>query len=257
MNRLTQLFSQKNEHILNVYYTAGFPSIDSVSRIAEALQSSGADIIELGMPYSDPLADGETIQKSSEAALKNGMNLDKIFNSVKELRSVCQLPIILMGYYNQLLQYGDKAFFKACKTSGVDGLIIPDLPLDVYESNYQSMINEYDLTISFLVTPQTSDERIKQASELSSGFLYVVSQSSITGAKGEISDSQIAYFDKVNNLKGDTPSLIGFGIHNKQTFNQACSYANGAIIGSEFIRVLERSNGDLSAVEEFVRKIKS
>ena len=140
MNRLTQLFSQKNEHILNVYYTAGFPSIDSVSRIAEALQSSGADIIELGMPYSDPLADGETIQKSSEAALKNGMNLDKIFNSVKELRSVCQLPIILMGYYNQLLQYGDKAFFKACKTSGVDGLIIPDLPLDVYESNYQSMI---------------------------------------------------------------------------------------------------------------------
>ena len=256
MNRLSELFKRKNNNILNVYYTAGFPHIDSVKGIANNLQKAGADIIELGMPYSDPLADGETIQKSSEVALKNGMNLDKIFDAVKELRQHCDLPVILMGYYNQLIQFGEDKFFQACKSSG-DGLIIPDLPLDIYMNIYQEALDQLDLKMSFLVTPQTSDDRIKQAAKLSSAFLYVVSQSSITGAKGQISPGQIAYFEKVNLLKGSTPSLIGFGIHDKTTFDQACSYANGAIIGSEFIRVLERSQADGEAIEEFVASILS
>lgn len=257
MNRLQSLFDRKQKRILNVYYTAGFPHLDSVSSIAEALQKSGADIIELGMPYSDPLADGETIQKSSEVALKNGMNLDKIFDSVRKLREKCDLPVILMGYYNQLIQYDEKRFFQACKESGVDGLIIPDLPLDIYINNYQEQLEEMNLKMSFLVTPQTSNERIQKAASLSSAFLYVVSQSSITGAKGTISPEQMAYFKRVNQLKGNTPSLIGFGIHDKQTFNQACEFANGAIIGSEFIRLLERSQADGDAIEEFVASILS
>ena len=255
MNRLRQLFLNKKERILNVYYTAGFPNIDSIKSIAVSLQNSGADIIELGMPYSDPLADGETIQRSSESALANGMNLDKIFGSIKELRESCHVPIILMGYYNQLLQFGEEDFFKECTECGVDGLIIPDLPIDIFEANYKNRLEELDIKFSFLVTPQTSEERIVKASELSSAFLYVVSQSSITGGKGHISDEQKTYFKRVNQLKGNTPSLIGFGIHDKQTFDQACEYANGAIIGSEFIRVLERSDGDVNVVEEFVRSI--
>ena len=234
MNRIKALFAIKKQKILNVYFTAGYPALEDTTKIASALTKQGVDLIELGMPYSDPLADGPTIQKSSMQALKNGMTLEKIFSQVKIFRRDHETPIILMGYLNQVMQYGKEKFISKCAAIGIDGLILPDLPMDVYEEEYQSLLEENHIAISFLITPHTSKERIKKADLLSTAFVYVVSQSSITGNTHSINTTQQQYFDRINDMNLSSPSLIGFGIHDTKTYKVACANSNGAIIGSAF-----------------------
>jgi len=256
MNRIATLFNRKKEHILNIYFTAGYPELDAAVSIVNHLDKAGVDIVELGIPYSDPLADGPTIQESGTHALKNGMTIDLLFAQLKKLREQSEMPIVLMGYFNQMLQYGVEAFLDKAVSNGADAVIMPDLPMEVYERDYQSMFEERSLGISFLVTPQTSDERIKKAAALSKhSFLYIISKSSITGSASDISEEQINYFNKVKELKGDTPSLIGFGIHDKQTFLKASANANGAIIGSAFIRHLSKHGYQAESIASFTDAI--
>jgi len=256
MNRINKVFQDKGQNILNVYFTAGHPELSDTSKVATALTDNGVDLIELGMPYSDPLADGETIQNSSMRALKNGMTLEILFQQVSDFRSEHETPIILMGYLNQVMQYGKEKFMAKCAEVGIDGLILPDLPMDIYIEEYQSLLEKHNISISFLVTPQTSDERIKMADELSTGFIYVVSQSSITGKTGDISNKQQEYFNHINSMKLSSPTLIGFGIHDKTTYDVACANSKGAIIGSAFIRALEGDGNVEDKVSNFIGKIR-
>ena len=247
--------NNKGKEILNVYCTAGYPSLDSTVTVLKSLSDQGVDLIELGMPYSDPLADGETIQRSSQIALQNGLSLDTLFAQVQEARQETQVPIIAMGYYNQMLQYGVERFLSSAQESGIQGLIIPDIPMDIYERDYLELFEKYNMEISFLITPLTSDERIRQAGRLSSAFIYVVSQTSITGKSGDISDEQKRYFERIENMNLDSPRLIGFGIHDKTTYNVACDNSHGAIVGSAFIRALDADNIE-GSVENFVTSIR-
>lgn len=251
-NRLIELFKRKQKEVLNVYFTAGHPTLDSTVVIIKELASQGADIIEIGMPYSDPMADGETIQKSSAIALKNGMGLNVLFNQVAEVRKTVDIPLIVMGYYNQLIQYGIEDFVKKAAEVGIDGMIIPDLPMAIYRDAHKALFKKYNICHSFLITPQTSEERIRMADELSSGFIYMVSQSSITGKTADISNEQISYFDRVNQMNLKNPRLIGFGIHDKATKERAFKYSNGAIIGSAFIRaVANKAHSIENNIESF------
>ena len=256
MNRILQLFENKKKDILNIYFTAGYPTLNDTTKIILALENAGVDLIEIGMPYSDPLADGPTIQESSEIALKNGMTLDLLFKQIAAVREKTEIPLILMGYFNQMMQYGEEAFLQQCQKAGIDGLIIPDLPLYEYELHYKSLFEKYHILISFLITPQTSTERIQKIDELSESFIYMVSNSSITGAKSSISERQLAYFNRVNALKLKSPKLIGFGISSHETYTTACAHANGAIIGSAFIKALKNSNVLTQGIEQFVNTIK-
>lgn len=252
---IKETIKAKGQNILNVYITAGYPHLDSTVEIVNTLADAGVDLIELGMPYSDPLADGETIQKSSQLALQNGLTLEILFQQVAAIREQTDIPIIAMGYYNQLLQYGVERFLAKANETGIQGLIIPDLPMYVYERDYQDLFQQYNIEMSFLVTPLTSDDRVRKAAKLSSGFLYVVSQTSITGKTGDISQEQIDYFNKINALRGDTPTLIGFGIHDSHTYQQACRYSQGAIIGSAFIRAIDADHIS-SSVTQFINSIR-
>lgn len=255
MNRLDKVFLNKKSNILNIYFTAGYPKLDATGELILALSEAGVDIIEIGMPYSDPLADGTTIQESSSIALQNGMNLDLLFQQIEEVRAQVRTPLILMGYFNQVLQYGDERFFQRCKSVGVDGLILPDLPLEVYEKDYQKTLAELNLKISFLITPQTPDARIKKIAQLSTGFVYVVSSYAITGTQSSISEQQVTYFKRIEAMQIKKPYLIGFGISNKQSFQTACQYANGAIIGSAFIKALHNSKNMAQTTKDFVVKL--
>lgn len=258
MNRIQKLFLRKQKEILNIYFTAGYPSRDDTIEIIHALDQAGVDLIEIGMPYSDPLADGPTIQQSSAIALANGMNMSLLFEQIKTARQQTQVPLILMGYYNQVLQYGADRFFEDAKAAGVDGFILPDLPLYEYEEQYKEKLEALELSITFLITPQTTDERIAKIDELSSGFVYIVSSAAITGAKKGISPAQLAYFERIHSLSLKNPKLIGFGISDATTFNTACQYAAGAIIGSAFIKQLAKSEASIaSKVSSFVSSIKS
>lgn len=256
-NRIEQLFDQNKNGVLNIFYTAGYPEIDSTAEIARALDHAGVKLIEVGMPYSDPLADGKTIQDSSQVALKNGMNLDIMFDQVQEISETTELTIILMGYLNQLMTVGVEEFLKRCQRSGVHGLIIPDLPMDIYEDEYQELFEHYNMAISFLITPRTSEERIREADRLSTGFLYMVADNSITGGEsGVFNAQQIAYFKRIQGMKLNTKVLIGFGIKSREQYELTRNYANGAIIGSEFIRQLPTNGSDLnSRVSYFAREI--
>jgi tryptophan synthase alpha chain len=242
----------KRNNVLNIYVTAGYPKLDSTVEAIRYLDEYGADLIELGMPYSDPLADGPTIQKSSALALKNGMTIDKLFEQVQTARKHTNIPIIIMGYYNQLLQYGVERFLQNAHRAGIQGLIIPDLPMDIYQQEYQALFMKYQMEISFLITPQTSNVRILKAAQLSSAFLYVVSQTSITGSNQDIDQSKLCYFEKIKSMNLKTPALIGFGIHDHDSFSNACQYTHGAIIGSAFIRALESCNDIEQCVREFI-----
>ena len=256
-NRIINLFNRKGGDVLNVYFTAGHPELNDTTSIITALDHQGVDLVEIGMPYSDPMADGETIQNSSQRALKNGMTLSLLMEQITTLRQSSNIPIIIMGYYNQMMQYGEERFLQEASEAGVDGLIIPDLPMDVYAKQYKNLFEKYNVTMSFLITPETSDDRIRMADELSNGFLYVVSKSSITGSSSTISDRQKAYFNHINSLDLNTPRLIGFGIHDKTTYDTACEYAQGAIIGSAFIRALE-ANGKLEEkIGQFIGGVRS
>jgi len=254
MKRIENTFIKKN-NILNIYVTAGFPKLNDTIGIVKQLAASGVDMIEIGMPFSDPLADGPTIQHSSQVAIKNGITLEIIFNQISEIRKTVSIPIILMGYYNQILQYGSISFFEKAKEVGVDGFIIPDVPLDVYQEKYKHVFNTLNLDMIFLITPQTTDQRIRLIDNESSGFLYVVSSFAITGSKSDIQQNQLDYFNRINLLKLKNLTLIGFGISNKKTFTTACEYANGAIIGSAFIKSIASSKNVIAATKVFIEAI--
>ena len=255
MNRLKELFDTK-KNILSIYYTAGYPSLGDTVAIAEALQESGADLLEIGFPYSDPVADGPVIQASSKQALDNGMDLKLLFEQLKELRSKVSIPVLLMGYVNPMLQFGVENFCKACAEVGVDGCIVPDLPMTEYEELYAPVFKEYGLSNIFLITPQTSPERIQKIDALSNGFIYLLSSSATTGQNLQVSDTTSAYFSRIADLKLKNPTMIGFGISSRETFDKACAYANGAIIGSAFVKSLD-ANDVKGSVKRFMQDFKT
>ena len=254
MNRIDSALA-KNKKLISIYFTAGFPELDDTVPIIKALEKSGVDMIEIGMPFSDPLADGPTIQDSSTQALKNGMHTQKLFDQIKSIRNEVTIPLIIMGYFNPIFQYGVEAFCKSCKDVGIDGLIIPDLPVDVYHKNYKSIFESYGLKNIFLITPQTPESRVRYIDEVSDGFIYMVSSASTTGAKSEFGDIQENYFKRINDLKLKNPQIVGFGISNYDTFNAATTYAKGAIIGSAFIKYL-KTNGTQN-IDKFIETITS
>lgn len=254
-NKLIELFQQKNSSLLNVYCTAGYPAKDSTIKVLSALQKNGVDLIEVGMPYSDPIADGPVIQKSNMQALENGMTIELLFTQLEEAKEVIDTPIILMGYLNPVLQFGIEKFCKAAAKAGISGIILPDLPMHEYEEVYSAVFKKYNLSFIFLITPQTSAERIKKADKLSTGFLYAVSSSATTGTNGNI-DDKTAYFERIAAMKLKNPLMIGFGINDKSSFENACMYSRGGIIGSAFIKALGVS-GDVEAVTEaFLKTIR-
>ncbi|MDB5232487.1 MAG: tryptophan synthase subunit alpha [Chitinophagaceae bacterium] len=254
MGRIKELFIKKQNNILNVYCTAGYPKLDSTLEVMQALQNNGADLIELGMPYSDPLADGPVIQASGTIALQNGMTIQKLFEQLKDFRKEINVPVILMGYMNPVLQYGFERFCADASAVGIDGLILPDLPMYEYETEFSPIIKKYDLDFIFLVTPETSEQRIKKLDELSDGFLYAVSSSSTTGKDKNLDDQKV-YFGRLKSLNLKNPVLVGFGIKDKQTFDKACSYTNGAIIGTAYIKALEQTNDIEKATKEFLATV--
>ena len=254
MNRIDALFERKKKRVLNVYCTAGYPVINSTLKIMKALQENGADLIELGIPYSDPLADGPVIQASSATAISNGMTIKTLFAQLRNFREVINVPVILMGYMNPVLQFGFEKFCAQASAVGVDGLILPDLPGYEFQTEYGEIIKKYNLDFVFLVTPETSVERIKMLDKLSTGFLYAVSSSSTTGSDKKMDDVN-NYLQKLQGLGLRNSILVGFGIRDRQTFDEACRYANGAIIGSAFIKALENSTDEEKAVKQFLSSI--
>jgi len=230
MNRIDYLFQTKKERILSIYVTAGFPNLEDTLPVMEAIQAAGADIIEIGLPYSDPIADGPTIQESNTIALENGMSIKKLFTQLLGFRAKIHLPVVLMGYLNPIIQYGVEEFCKKCKEVGVDGLILPDLPLQQYAEEYQEIFEKYGLFNTFLISPQTSEKRIREIDQHSSGFIYMVSSHAITGGKSAISPEQLAYFERVEAMNLIHPRLIGFGISDAVSFQMASRYSQGAII---------------------------
>lgn len=254
MSRLTALFARKKNNVLNVYCTAGYPEINSTLEVLKALQNNGADLIELGMPYSDPLADGPVIQASGSKALQNGMTISKLFEQLQDFRKEISVPVVLMGYLNPLLQYGFENFCAKAAEVGVDGLIIPDIPMFEFEKEYSAIIKNHGLDFIFLVTPETSEERIKKLDSLSTGFLYAVSSSSITGSEKDFSAVEM-YLQRLQNMNLKNPVLVGFGIKDKVTFEAVAKHSNGAIIGSAYIKALENSNNVEAATKEFLAGI--
>jgi tryptophan synthase alpha chain len=256
MSKLKKNFENKSKRVLNVYCTAGFPKLDSTLEVIKALQNNGADIIEIGMPYSDPLADGEVIQHSSSIALQNGMTISILFEQLKSLnlQGAEGIGLILMGYMNPILQYGFEKFCADAASAGVDGLILPDLPQYEFENEYGAIIKKYGLDFIFLVTPETSEERIYKLDNLSSGFLYAVSSSSTTGNEKDFNAVE-KYLQRLQNMQLKNPVLVGFGIKDKDTFNSACKYTNGAIIGSAYIKALQAGNDIEQATKDFLTGI--
>ncbi len=253
MNRINKVFNKK-KNLLSIYFTAGFPEINDTLKIIEELDKSQVDMIEIGLPFSDPLADGPTIQKSSEKALSNGMTTNLLFNQLKDLRKISEIPVVIMGYFNPILQYGIEKFCSNCKDVGIDGLIIPDLPADIFKKNYKNIFDKNKLNMMFLITPQTSNDRINLIDDLSKGFIYMVSSYSVTGAKDSFDKYQIEYFKRIKKMNLSNPLLIGFGISNKKTFQSACQNSNGAIIGSAYIKYIE--NHGVSKTRDFIKLIK-
>ncbi len=261
MNRIDKLFSENKTGVLNMYCTAGFPHLNSTVEVLTALQNSGADIVEIGIPYSDPIADGPVIQQSNMQALENGMRISLLFDQLKNIREQIQLPLILMGYLNPVLQFGFEKFCEAAARVGVDGIILPDLPMFEFETQYQQYFVKNNLKFIFLVTPETSEERIRIIDKLANGFIYAVSSSSTTGnsqnpADAKAIESQQAYFKILSDMKLTNPILVGFGIKDKQSFDSACTYTNGAIIGSAYINALKNTTNIAATTKDFIKRIK-
>ena len=256
MNRIDKLFREKKGTILSVYFTAGYPRLDSTAGIIGALAEAGADMIEIGMPFSDPVADGPVIQHSSEKALRNGMNLKLLFDQLTEIRHEVKIPLLLMGYLNPVMQFGVENFCRECTRTGIDGVILPDLPPIVYKEEYFSIFNMYNLYNIMLISPQSSVERITAIDKISRGFVYMVSSSSVTGSKGNFSDDQISYFKRVSEMELRNPVLIGFGISNHETFINAGKFARGGIIGSAFVNILEQDGNDFENINQFIKEIR-
>lgn len=254
MKRLEKLFKEKDSNVLNIYCTAGYPQLDSTLRVMKALQANGADIIELGIPYSDPLADGPVIQQSGQMALTNGMTIKKLFEQLKDIRKEISIPVILMGYLNPVLQYGFEKFCIDASAIGIDGLILPDMPEYEFEKEYGAIMSKYNLDFIFLVTPETSEERVRKLDALSSGFLYAVSSSSTTGSDKNM-DEVSNYLERLKSYRLKNPILAGFGIKDKTTFDAVCRYTNGGIIGSAYIKALEDVTDIELATEKFLQPI--
>ena len=255
MNSINKLLIEKPSDVLSIYFTAGFPSLDDTSKVIQELSKVEVDFIEVGLPYSDPLADGPTIQKSSQKALDNGINLDVIFDQLMQIKETNTKPLVLMGYLNQLLKYGEDQFCQKVVACGIDTLILPDLPMVEYENHYKALFDSFGIDLVFLITPLTSLDRIQKIDAYSKSFIYVVASSAITGAKGAISEQQIAYFERIQSMNLKSKLVIGFGISNHHTFSQACKYGNGAIIGSAFIEHLEKTG--VEGISKFVKEIKN
>ncbi len=255
MNRIKELFQNKKD-ILSLYFSAGYPNLNDTVPILQSLEEAGADLVEIGIPFSDPLADGPTIQKSGEQALKNGMSLKVLFEQLADVRKKVKMPLILMGYLNTVHKYGIEAFAEKCNEVGIDGVILPDLPFQEYLDVYKETFDKNGVSNIFLITPQTPEERIKLIDENTNGFIYMVSSASVTGAKKGLVDSQLQYFERVKDLNLKNPALIGFGISDKESFNATCKYAEGAIIGSAFVKLLGEAKDVDAEIKTYIKSIK-
>lgn len=252
MNRITKKL-QVDKKILSIYFTAGYPNLNDTVSIIKDLEKNGVDMVEIGLPFSDPLADGPTIQQSSTQALKNGMTTNVLFNQLQDIRKDITIPLIIMGYFNPILQYGVEAFCKKCQSVGIDGLIIPDLPLAIFKDTYKAIFEKYGLLNIFLITPQTSTKRINTIDSISNGFIYMVSSASVTGGQSKFGNEQQDYFKRIHSMQLKNPQIVGFGISGYETFNQATKYAKGAIIGSAFIKHLK--NNGISKINSFIKTV--
>lgn len=256
MNRIDKLFADKKSDILSVYFTAGYPACDDTVPVIAELAAHGADMIEIGIPFSDPMADGPVIQHSSSVALNGGMTLKKLFRQLRDIRASVEIPLVMMGYLNPIMQYGVEAFCRSCAEVGVDGLIVPDLPFGDYQKDFRPLFDKYGLHCIMLITPQTSGERIRLIDDNTSGFIYMVSTASTTGARESFDRATIDYFERVDAMGLKNPRMIGFGISNRVTFDAACRYGSGGIIGSEFIRLLGQSASIGEAAQKLTDKLK-
>lgn len=252
MNRINKILKE-DKKLLSIYFTAGYPKLNDTVTIISELERSGVDFIEIGLPFSDPLADGPTIQKSSTTALDNGMTSEILFEQLKDIRKSVSIPLIIMGYFNPMMQYGVEAFCKKCSEIGIDGLIIPDLPVKEYNEHYKTIFEKYNLINVLLITPQTSVDRIRFIDDISNGFIYMVSSASVTGSQSSFGNTQHEYFDRINSMNLKSPQIVGFGISNAETFRQATRYAKGAIIGSAFVTHLTKKG--TSDINKFVNGI--
>lgn len=257
MNRINELFSKKEKDLLSIYFCAGYPQPQNVASTVKSLQANGVNMVEIGIPFSDPMADGPVIQNAATQSLRNGTTLQGIFNQLKDIRKDVTIPLVLMGYLNPIIQYGFQNFCKSCKECGVDGVIIPDLPYQEYMDEYKTIADEYDIKVIMLITPETSEERIRLIDEHTDGFIYMVSSAAITGTQKEFDQKKQDYFKRINDMSLRNPRMIGFGISNRQTFQAACSNAAGAIIGSKFVTLLDKNNGDSDkAIKELIDDLK-
>ena len=258
MNRINKLFNEKKQNILSLYFCAGHPTAGSTADIIRTLAARGIDMLEIGIPFSDPMADGPVIQHAATRALKNGMTLKLLFDQLKDIRKEVQIPLVLMGYLNPIMQYGFKDFCRTCRETGIDGVIIPDLPFKDYMEEYRSIAEEQDVRIIMLITPETSEERIRLIDEHTDGFIYMVSSAAITGAQKDFNAQKQAYFQRIADMNLRNPRMIGFGISNKQTFETASAHAAGAIIGSKFVTLLDEENGNAEkAADKLLEALKN
>jgi len=256
MNRISKLFREKEGNILSVYFTAGYPELNSTVNIIKSLEESGADMVEIGMPFSDPMADGPVIQKSNEQALRNGMSLKLLFSQLSDIRREVKIPLLLMGYLNPVIQFGVERFCGECKRVGIDGVILPDMPPTIYLDEFQSVFDKNGIYNILLITPQSSPGRIFFIDKISRGFIYMVSSSAVTGARSGFSDDQVEYFRRIKEMDLVNPCMIGFGISNAETFQDAGLYSRGGIIGSAFVNALGNAGNISEGIRNFIRSIK-
>lgn len=256
MNRINKLFQNKPENLLSLYFCAGAPTLDGTANVIRTLEQKGINMIEIGVPFSDPMADGPVIQEAATKALRNGMSLRILFDQLKDIRKDVTIPLIFMGYLNPVMQYGFEAFCKKCNEIGIDGVIIPDLPFKDYMEEFKPIADKYDIRIIMLITPETSEERIRFIDDNTSGFIYMVSSAAITGAQKEFNEAKQAYFNKVHSMNLKNPTMIGFGISNKQTLESAQANANGAIIGSKFVQLLDETKDPAAACDKLFEALK-
>lgn len=257
MNRINQLFASQNKDLLSIYFCAGYPTLEGTADVIGTLQQNGVNMVEIGIPFSDPMADGPVIQHAATQALHNGMSLKILFSQLKEIRETVSIPLILMGYLNPIMQYGFEAFCQSCAECGIDGVIIPDLPFKDYQETYRNVANQYNVKVIMLITPETNDERIRFIDEQTDGFIYMVSSAATTGAQTDFDAKKLHYFQRINAMQLHNPRMVGFGISNKSTFSAACEYASGAIIGSKFVTLQGETNSPQEAITALLAALKN